>query len=236
MKLSRLVCCHVGHDKYTSSVVPMNVESDSSSDAINERNSPNFLLKALLDYLSSSVEKLRSLDQTYLEQFDALTRECWSVNNYNFERILSSHGWNEESGWLQSMADFDSLLRAIGNYYLQNKTKQPTKSAQSDSNYLTTEEISHLSYCSDTLLMHLLAQPSRLVPSLSEVCGALLIVDMSGFSQFSAEMCSKGAAGLDSYFTVTNDFVCPFGNIVYEYDGDGKSFVLLPNSKINYFF
>ncbi len=52
--------------------------------------------------------------------------------------------------------------------------------------------------------------------------GACMLVDISGFSKFSAAMCSNGVSGLDDLREVTNGFLGHFVKIVYQYDGDGK--------------
>jgi len=51
--------------------------------------------------------------------------------------------------------------------------------------------------------------------------GACMLVDISGFSKFSAAMCSNGVSGLDDLREVTNGFLGHFVKIVYQYDGDG---------------
>ena len=116
---SRLCCQFKKRSQYSSSVAPF----DDGQPVDKDRDNPMYQLKLLLDYISVNIDQLRVLDPVTLEYFEARTKECWECNHYNFERILTSHGWTEMHGWAQSLADFDSLLRNIGNYYLLNKCK-----------------------------------------------------------------------------------------------------------------
>lgn len=52
-----------------------------------------------------------------------------------------------------------------------------------------------------------------------------MLVDISGFSKFSAAMCSNGVSGLDDLREVTNGFLGHFVKIVYQYDGDGEKYM-----------
>lgn len=52
--------------------------------------------------------------------------------------------------------------------------------------------------------------------------GACMLVDISGFSKFSASMCSKGVEGLDELRKVTSGLLGQFVKAVYEHEGDGK--------------
>jgi hypothetical protein len=48
-----------------------------------------------------------------------------------------------------------------------------------------------------------------------------MLADISGFTKFSGEMCSKGAGGLDDLREATNGFLGHCVKLVYEYKGDG---------------
>jgi class 3 adenylate cyclase len=47
-----------------------------------------------------------------------------------------------------------------------------------------------------------------------------MLADISGFSQFSGDMCSKGVNGLDTLHTATNEFLGHFVDVVYRFKGD----------------
>ncbi len=51
--------------------------------------------------------------------------------------------------------------------------------------------------------------------------GAAMLVDISGFSVFAAQMCGKGVKGLNDLHSATNGFLGYFVNTVYEHGGDG---------------
>jgi hypothetical protein len=52
--------------------------------------------------------------------------------------------------------------------------------------------------------------------------GACMLVDISGFSKFSASMCSNGITGLDELRKATSGLLGQFVKEVYEHEGDGK--------------
>ena len=52
--------------------------------------------------------------------------------------------------------------------------------------------------------------------------GAVMIVDISGFSGYASELGSLGSEGLDKLQTITNDFLGQFVQCIYRYGGDGK--------------
>ena len=56
------------------------------------------------------------------------------------------------------------------------------------------------------------------------VIGCIMIVDISGFTKFSSNMCSKGAGGLDQLHSLAESFFQIIINRIYEYDGDVVAF------------
>ena len=52
--------------------------------------------------------------------------------------------------------------------------------------------------------------------------GAVVIVDISGFSGYASELGLLGSEGLDKLQIITNDFLGQFVQCVYRYGGDGK--------------
>eukprot|EP01031_Cornospumella_fuschlensis_P044688 gene44688-54648_t len=67
-------------------------------------------------------------------------------------------------------------------------------------------------------------QQSILTPTSFSFTGACMLVDISGFSKFSGEMCKQGVTGLDGLREITNGFLGHFVKKVYEYDGDVIAF------------
>ena len=57
--------------------------------------------------------------------------------------------------------------------------------------------------------------------------GACMLADISGFSKFSGEKCSKGVSGLDELREATNGFLGHIVQTVYEFNGDGKQQLIL---------
>eukprot|EP01031_Cornospumella_fuschlensis_P038403 gene38403-46672_t len=54
--------------------------------------------------------------------------------------------------------------------------------------------------------------------------GVCLLADISGFSKYSGEMCSKGVSGLDELRSVTNGLLDNFVETVYKFGGDVIAF------------
>jgi hypothetical protein len=82
-----------------------------------------------------------------------------------------------------------------------------------------------LSFCPNTLLDNLPEQPLNSNSTNTHSFafhGACMLADISGFSKFSATMCSKGVLGLDELREATSVFLARIVDIVYEFDGDGK--------------
>lgn len=83
-----------------------------------------------------------------------------------------------------------------------------------------------LSFCPDSLIKHL----SDTVPSTDEVApsrswtqhGACMLVDISGFTRLSGELCSFGVAGLDELRHVTSSYLSELLHLVYSNGGDGE--------------
>ena len=76
------------------------------------------------------------------------------------------------------------------------------------------------SFCPDVLLKHLKENPLDSVSS-SSFTAAVMLVDISGFSIFSGQLCAQGVNGLKLVHKATNDFLGYFVDVVYQYGGDG---------------
>jgi hypothetical protein len=85
-----------------------------------------------------------------------------------------------------------------------------------------------LSFCADTLITHLNEKRGKL-DSGKELWsrswhqdGACLLVDISGFTRLSGELCSAGPGGLDELRQVTSEYLSRLLYLVYSNGGDGK--------------
>ena len=83
-----------------------------------------------------------------------------------------------------------------------------------------------LSFCPDSLINHLsdtIPIADELSPSRSWTKpGACMLVDISGFTRLSGELCSFGVAGLDELRQVTSSYLSKLLHLVYSNGGDGE--------------
>ncbi len=112
-----------------------------------------------------------------------------------------------------------------------HKKKSPMKNFN-DSLH-SKEEIAFVeAYFSNLVISYLLAKHKAenlsnvVAPPVGHqsVTGCIMIVDISGFTKFSSNMCSKGAGGLDQLHTLAESFFQIIINRIYEYDGDVVAF------------
>ena len=76
-------------------------------------------LELLLEFLSGYIQDLRISESSGIANFDTLTTQSIQNKAYGkeLEKIVLSHGWTSLHGWLTPFADFDSVLRSLGNFY-----------------------------------------------------------------------------------------------------------------------
>jgi hypothetical protein len=137
---------------------------------------------------------------------------------------ISKHGFSSESGWKYKSVDVDNLFEAFANHYLSEKSWAQAMSEQDVGDNLAEKEIESLTFCPNILFANF---PNLFTekPCSRPFQSAILLADISGFSKFSAEMCLRGAKGLDVLHRVTNDFLGYLVHTVYDFDGDGKLFL-----------
>jgi len=100
------------------------------------------------------------------------------------------------------------------------------KSAADSSRRISNEVISFIPDCLLTYLKtHSSLKTSEDGIQSFSFTGACMLPDISGFSKFSGEMCSKGVSGLDELRESINGFLGHIVETVYEYDGDGKNVI-----------
>lgn len=82
-----------------------------------------------------------------------------------------------------------------------------------------------LSFCPDILIKHLdeTALLGDVSPSRSWYQdGACMLVDISGFTRLSGELCAEGDRGLDKLRQITSVYLSTLLHIVYSNGGDGE--------------
>jgi len=111
------------------------------------------------------------------------------------------------------------------------KKKSPVKGF--NDGLQSNEEIAFVeAYFSNVVISYLLAKhkadnlQNAVAPPVGHqsLHGGIMIVDISGFTKFSATMCSKGAGGLDQLHSLAESFFQIIINRIYEYDGDVVAF------------
>jgi hypothetical protein len=185
-------------------------------------------IELLINYLTLYLED-QSFESRRLKKFEELTAELLE-NNHDPElhRITKAHGWNgcRFRATIEKSLDVHSCLQALSNWYLRHNKFQNYASQISNLIGLGEEGADQiLSFCPDNLLNFLRDNP-RILQNKDAPCftfnGACMLADISGFSKFSAAMCSKGVLGLDELREATSVFLGHIVKVVYEFDGDGK--------------
>ena len=196
-------------------------------------------LERIIHYLSKMpVNETKVSSEIYEEHMKNLSDivlQCVKVyKDPSFIRIIKAYGWiGQRFSSDHRMFDRNNLLQAISNLYLKFQYKM-SESLENivDIHSKSNSEVNHLekiaAFCPDIVLDYVSNNASSFFgnsdnppPSFTFV-GACMLVDISGFSKFSASMCSKGISGLDELRKATSGLLGQFVKEVYEHDGDGK--------------
>jgi hypothetical protein len=182
-----------------------------------------------------------------------LTLQTLSVyKDPTFLRVIKSYGWTgTRYSTEKKLFDRSKFMQALSNIYLKfqyNKNSyvsienidpnNPEANQTTDINHF--EKIA--SFCPDIVVECLEKNPQILLnadilPFSYSFVGCCMLVDISGFSKFSAAKCSKGVKGLDELRTITNGLLGQFVKSVYEHEGDGKRlFSFIVNFMIRFIF
>ena len=192
-------CITDGHSEHHSPTVCTRLIRFLNSISHNDRSSHFELSKFVSDLLSSTSG-----------------REYCGVSS-----VLKDHGWSGES--FPDSLDKSALLHALINH-----ENQSSSSARSDVESIDITKLSRiLSFLPEVLVNHIKKEIIRDNTSMKKnnvlkFHGACMLVDVSGFSKFSAWMCSNGSNGLDDLRHATNGFLGYYVEHVYEYEGDGE--------------
>lgn len=170
-----------------------------------------------------------------INEFSTLTASVLeSFKDPLLKRIFRSYGWTgKRFQVVDKLFEREKLLQAVSNLYL----KYEYQNGASMDNVLENEEINQIeklaAFAPDMVVDRLRSSPHLLEDSLQAhtfpVKGACMLIDISGFSKYSASMCSRGAAGLDELRKTTSGMLGKLVKAVYEHEGDGKIAVHLTN-------
>lgn len=193
-------------------------------------------LERLINFLRDNKELINT-EKEYLEKFEALIKDIQKENSdQDLKGILESHGLSE-SRYRNSQEvglEVDSLQQALSNLYLRKKVRKNT--AEISDLFGKGEEkkaVEIISFCPELLVNCIknIGPPTQgesgEVKSYS-FTGACMLADISGFSKFSASMCSKGVEGLDELRAATDVFLGHIVKTVYRFDGDGEPPFIYP--------
>jgi hypothetical protein len=231
---------------FTANLSPNNPKFQSLERIIN-------YLSEMPDIFLDNNESIETLSSEYQDHFRTLTDLTLQVLSVYkdpiFSRVLKSYGWMGTRYQINGgVFDRSKFLQALSNIYLKFQYRNPISldamESLDDSNALIQHDddaaigINHLekiaSFCPDIVVQCLEENPfilssqaNEIVPFCYTFVGSCMLVDISGFSKFSAAMCSKGVKGLDDLRNVTNGLLGQFVKSVYEHEGDGKFLLIL---------
>lgn len=199
-------------------------------------NNTSFPIEKLIDYLTNE----KAIILTDHKVFDNLTFQVLlETNDQELLRIVQDHGWNGSKFIFtdDNPFDIDAMIQELSNLYLKQKNSYFSLRIRDlffSDDSIGLEQI--VSFCPKILYTHFhrlgIAEETVITSQSFSFIGACMIADISGFSRFSGEMCSKGINGLDSLKEITNGFLGHFVETVHEYNGDGKLFSKVQISKL----
>lgn len=208
------------------------IHSKEETNMINAIDDEMVALTEMVNFLMEKGEDLRKNNQVVMHELEQLTRRVIEMHNDPaLHRIIKSHGWSGSKYpriSQNNVFDVESYSKSLINLYLSRKTVSDAfKATSAHGDIAATEPEKILSYLPDTLIHHLTNSNTSDI-SCSTFTGAALLIDISGFSAFAANMCSKekGVKGLNDLHDATNVFLGHLVTSVYRYGGDGKSFSL----------
>ena len=119
----------------------------------------------------------------------------------------------EEDGSIASLI----LLNKIQT--LEKKTKYFLENSENHTIYHSNDSLKHcLSFCPRDF-------EKIITITKNIILGCILLVDISGFTKLSSQLCTEGINGIDLLRQITNNSFAQFIECVYYYNGDGKVFL-----------
>lgn len=171
----------------------------------------------LINYLTDNQDVLLT-DKKKLKTLKDITLNVLKIqNDPTLKRIIKEHGWSKNQ-YIEASLDIKKYIKSLTNFYLSQINVNTSSLSVARGEYLTESE-KVASFLPDILIKHLTHNTENV--SCSRFRGAALLVDISGFSTYSATMCSKGVKGLDDLHHITNVFLGDLVSLVYQYGGDG---------------
>lgn len=187
-------------------------------------------------------DSVAQVESSWLVEFTDLTKKAMSTyKDPSLMRVLKSYGWTGTRYNLDNkLFDLKKLTQALTNLYLKGKFRNQNRSVfnllefnEEDNNEIQINYLEMIaSFSPDIVVNYLQEYPTVLftaqsTPITFSFTGACMLVDISGFSKYSAAMCAKGIKGLDELRMATNGLLSIFVKSVYEHEGDGKVIVLI---------
>lgn len=186
----------------------------------------------LLDFLTANTSKMGEDDVTFQSEFEHLTAMCMlTIRDPELVRVLKECGWTGNRYITPSGGrwDVDFVIQALSNYYLKCTNMAVLSSVNHFSVQTSTgrhrSTFDNISpFCPELVIEALRLKGGEIRrPFKHPFVGACMLADISGFSAYSGQMCSKGVTGLDELRSVTNGLLGHFVRTVYEFGGDGKA-------------
>ena len=192
------------------------------------------LLDSMISFLSNAPDNFNS-SEILLNEFEKITgKALGEIKDPSLLIILKSFGW---TGTRYSRAqtgnlDKKQMLQALSNFYLRLQAENYVEKGE-ETMEKRKEDFEYMKGFSPHLLINLLNKHPESILYCDEnvpyvdFMGACVLIDISGFSKFSAAMCSQGANGLDELRNATNGLLGHFVASVNEHGGDGKRVILV---------
>lgn len=176
-------------------------------------------VRPILDFVAGRIDALRQLNPVAVRGLDDVTRANLRSGASTLRHTLKSHGWGDNSGWLRSMADYDSLFLALANLHFAYRKTQ--KEPRIEINETIARIIEPLVYCPNILLSQFLTLPENTHDDADfQVAGALVVMDIVGLSNYFDVLYRKGAEALDDLSHNGRGFLSDISRIVYRFQGD----------------
>lgn len=171
-------------------------------------------LNRIIDFITLNKNSQLTLN-TLFELSSQIKSSLDSMNNNeNLLEIFTHFGWSENHGFDSSL-NLNGLLIALETYSKKNPSCDEEYKDTSSFVSFTPEflvcKISNLINSNDSFI---LKPTSFLFP------GALLLVDISGFTKLSNYYCLQGEIGIDKLQSIINAYIGNLVDVIYSYGGD----------------
>lgn len=199
----------------------------------------------LYNFVSQYGQKIIS-DVAIFQQFEELIAATLLKfpDEKSLREELTNHGWSfEENQFMayvnedevEGMVDIEQLRQALGTVYLSSQTASEQNierywdaNTMKFAKYTLSNDDLMKAFLPDILFKHLEEAPGTTAVNRfkgvgvysTNVTGACLLVDISGFTKLSSSFCMNGINGLDELHKITNGFLAHLVSLVYSHGGD----------------